>query len=248
MAENQADMDLSNFEELFSSPTVVNSVRTASKNAFEASADFWRVPFESKHLTPKMKELILLALHAVASALNVRAINRHIVRSLEAGASRDDVLDVLLTIVGVANHALYFSVPILMEELAAAGKACQPSATIDPRLEQAKQEFVEVRGFWNSDRDVLVGLMPDYFRALTKLSVEHWKSGTLMPKEREFICIAIDSSVTHTYAPGLRIHIRNALSHGATRDELLEIFQLTALMGLEGYVIGAEALFGKQSI
>ncbi|HEX3678628.1 MAG TPA: carboxymuconolactone decarboxylase family protein, partial [Galbitalea sp.] len=72
---------------------------------------------------------------------------------------------------------------------------------------------------------------------------ESWKNGPLSAKEREFICIAIDCTVTHSYEPGLRRHIRNALSHGATREEILQIFQLAALLGLEGYILGARALF-----
>src|SRR6187431_3237566 len=101
MARNQNDVQLSDFKELFSSTAVADGARTVSKSAFDASAEFWRVPFESKHLTPKMKELILLALHSIASALNVEVIHRQINRAVLAGASKEDVLDVLLTIVGV---------------------------------------------------------------------------------------------------------------------------------------------------
>ena len=84
--------------------------------------------------------------------------------------------------------------------------------------------------------------MPDYFKVLNGMSTDSWKNGSLSAKEREFVCIAIDCTVTHNYEQGLRLHIRNALGRGATRDEILQIFQLAALVGLEGYVLGGRAL------
>jgi len=237
--------DLGALEEIFDDPTVVEHVRKVSPTSYDAVSQFWRAPFNAKHLSPRMKELILLAIHASASALNLQPIKRHVDRALAAGASKEDIVDVLISIIGLANHALYFSVPILEEEMKTAGREGASLPPEDAKFEAAKQDFIAIRGFWNSDRDALARLIPEYFTALTNLSVESWKRGSLGRKEREFICIGIDCAVTHTYGPGLRIHIRNALKCGATRDEILEIFQLAALMGVESYVMGAEAMFPR---
>ena len=51
-------------------------------------------------------------------------------------------------------------------------------------------------------------------------------------KVKEFILIAINAATTHLYAPGTRRHIQNALRLGATREELLEVIQLTTIMGI----------------
>jgi alkylhydroperoxidase/carboxymuconolactone decarboxylase family protein YurZ len=48
--------------------------------------------------------------------------------------------------------------------------------------------------------------------------------------------------VTHSYPSGLRLHIRNAIAEGATKAEIIEIFQLAGVLGLEGYVLTAEVL------
>jgi alkylhydroperoxidase/carboxymuconolactone decarboxylase family protein YurZ len=238
--------DLGALEELFNDPGVIERVRAVSPTSFDAVAQFWRAPFVARHLSPRMKELILLAMHASASALNREQIERHVDRALAAGASNEDMVDVLVSIIGLANHALYFSVPILEEEMKAAGREEASLRPADAKFEAARQDFIAIRGFWNSDRDALARLIPEYFTALTNLSVESWKRGSLTRKEREFICIGIDCAVTHQYGPGLRIHIRNALKCGATREELLEIFQLAALMGVESYVMGVEAMFGER--
>jgi alkylhydroperoxidase/carboxymuconolactone decarboxylase family protein YurZ len=84
--------------------------------------------------------------------------------------------------------------------------------------------------------------MPEYFQALTRISTDSWLGGSLTVKERELICIGIDCTVTHNYEPGLRLHIRRALQHGASSAEILEVFQLAGLLGLEGYVIAGRAL------
>ena len=240
-------LDPTSFEALFSSAAVANAMRAVSPTSYSVATEFWRVPFASKHLTPRMKELIFFAMHASASALNVDAIRRQAERILAVGGSREDIVDVLVSIVGLANHALYSSVPVLEEEWAAAGKKDAVVPDNDPALEAAKQRFIDIRGFWNSDRDSVARQMPEYFAALTDMSTESWHRGTLTRKEREFICIGIDCTVTHTYTPGLRLHIKNAIREGATKGEILEIFQLAALMGLEGYVLTAEAMFGQSA-
>jgi alkylhydroperoxidase/carboxymuconolactone decarboxylase family protein YurZ len=237
--------DLTSFEALFSSAEVARAMRAVSPTSFDVATEFWRVPMAAKHLTPRMKELIYFAMHASASALNVDALRRQVDRVLAAGATRQDIVDVLVSIVGLANHALYASVPVLEEEWRAAGKVEPAPLDYEEKLEAAKKRFVAIRGFWNSDRDSVARQMPDYFAALSDMSTESWHRGTLTRKEREFICIGIDCTVTHTYPPGLRIHIRNAIREGATKGEILEIFQLAALMGLEGYVLAAEAMFGS---
>src|SRR3974377_2340114 len=103
---NAAGLDPTSFEALFSSKAVAEAMRTVSPSSYEVAAEFWRVPFASKHLTPRMKELIFFAMHASASALNVDAIRRQVDRIMAIGGSRKDFVDVLISIVALANHAL----------------------------------------------------------------------------------------------------------------------------------------------
>jgi alkylhydroperoxidase/carboxymuconolactone decarboxylase family protein YurZ len=244
MEIHQVD-DLASFECLFSSKSVAEAIRKVSPTSYSAAAEFWRVPLSAPHLSPRMKELILFAMHASATALNVDAIKRQVRRIFVAGGTAEDIVDVLISITALANHSLYSSVPVLEEEWAAFGREAADAPSDSTGLQAAKRRFEEIRGFWNSDRDAIARQMPDYFTALTELSIESWHRGSLTRKEREFICIGIDCTVTHSYAPGLRIHIRNAIKEGAAREEILEIFQLAALLGLEGFVLTADAMFGE---
>jgi alkylhydroperoxidase/carboxymuconolactone decarboxylase family protein YurZ len=244
MSHESSNARFTSLDLLFAKPAVAQRIRGASPTCYEAVAQFWRAPFESAHLPARMKELILLAVHAAATTLSKEAVERHVERAQAAGASVEDIIDVLVSIVSLANHAVYFAVPVLEEELKALGQEEAGATDVDADLERAKDHFVHVRGFWNAERDKLATQMPAYFKALLKLGTESWQHGSLTRKERELICIAIDCSVTHAYAPGLRIHIRNAIREGATREEILEVFQLAALLGVETLVMGGNALFG----
>jgi alkylhydroperoxidase/carboxymuconolactone decarboxylase family protein YurZ len=228
--------NLSRLEDAIGGAAAAQRIRDVSPDSFAAAAGFWRSAFEAHHLSPRMKELILLALHASPSSLNAGAVARHVARARQAGASDADILDVLLSIVGLANHPLYFAVPIVMDEL---GGETPP---LRADVQAIKDDFIKTRGVWNPQRDQLAALMPDYFKAFSTLSMQPWKSGALAPKERELVYIAIDCSVTHTHEGGLRLHLRNATKHGATREEILETLHLCSLMGMESYILGCQAL------
>jgi alkylhydroperoxidase/carboxymuconolactone decarboxylase family protein YurZ len=235
------------FAQLFASRQAADQTAREAPASFAAGAHFWATVRTSSALSERMQELVLVALHGTVSSLNAEPLRRQIPSALAAGASPRDVLDVLFTVVGVANHALYFAVPVLQRELDAMDHPQRDCPPMSDHAEQIKQEFIRRRGVWNAQRDVIARMMPEYFEALSDLTLEPWAQGSLDPKERELICIAIDCTVTHMYEPGLALHIRQALRQGASREEILAVFQLAASTGLEGYLQGAQVLFGDRA-
>ena len=238
---------LDRFETLFPDVQSVDRGRAASEAAFQAVARFWKAVHSGPHLTARVKELVLLALHASSSALNRVAIERHVRRAQLAGATQADVIDVLVTIIPLANHPLYTGIPVLLDELRKAGRP--EEAEIPPMsaaVRALRDDFVAKRGYWTPMRDTIGQLMPAYFTSFIGACMEPWQSGSLTPAERELMYIAIDCSISHTYEPGMRMHIQNALRYGASRDQILEVFQLAALLGTEGYLLAMTAL-GTQS-
>ena len=59
------------------------------------------------------------------------------------------------------------------------------------------------------------------------------RGGVLPPKLAELLSIAFDASFTHMYAPGTRRHIKAALAHGATIEEIMEVLKLCVIQGIE---------------
>ena len=88
------------------------------------------------------------------------------------------------------------------------------------------------KGDWNPLWDQLRDLDPEFMEAYLQFrSVPH-KKGPLPQKMKELILVAINASTTHLYGPGVRRHMRNALKFGATPEEILEVIQLTTVIGI----------------
>lgn len=62
---------------------------------------------------------------------------------------------------------------------------------------------------------------------------------------RELLYVAIDSSTTHLYNPGTRIHGSNALRYGATPEQVIQVIQLVVLIGLQSFLLGAPRLLAQ---
>jgi alkylhydroperoxidase/carboxymuconolactone decarboxylase family protein YurZ len=88
----------------------------------------------------------------------------------------------------------------------------------------------------------VLALSPDFFEAYMRFSSVPWQHGRLEPKVKEFIYIAIDAATTHLYAPGTRIHIRNAIGYGATSQEIMEVLELISVLGIHSTTHGVPIL------
>jgi len=207
---------------------------------FEAYVAFSEVPWRSGPLEPKDKELIYVAIDASTTHLYEPGLRQHIRNALGHGATRAEIMEVfeLTSVLGI--HTCTLGVPVLMEELGTAGQPVPRELTEEQRT--LKDEFVAARGYWNEFWDGLLALDSEFFRAYLTFSGVPWKSGTLTPKLKELIYVAIDASTTHLYEPGLRQHIRNALGHGATRAEIMEVFELTSVLGIHTCTLGVPVL------
>ena len=115
-------------------------------------------------------------------------------------------------------------------------------AELNDRQKELRDTFIADRGYWNEFWDGLLTLDPEFFEAYLQFSSVPWKNGTLEPKMKELIYIAIDASTTHLYEPGLRQHIRNAIKYGATRQEVMEVLELVSVLGIHACTLGVPIL------
>lgn len=107
---------------------------------------------------------------------------------------------------------------------------------------ELKESFISARGYWNSFWDGLLSLDPEFFEAYLNFSSVPWRKGPLEPKIKELIYVAVDAATTHLYEPGLRTHIRNALGYGATKEEIMEVFELVSVLGIHTCTVGIPVL------
>lgn len=114
--------------------------------------------------------------------------------------------------------------------------------TLTPHQQRVKDEFQEARGTWGPAWESILRLDPDFLAAYGRFSAVPWRTTHLPPKVKEFIYIAVDAAATHLYEPGIRQHVRAAIAHGATAEELAEVLALTSTLGIHAVNIGVPLL------
>jgi alkylhydroperoxidase/carboxymuconolactone decarboxylase family protein YurZ len=103
-------------------------------------------------------------------------------------------------------------------------------------------EAQKATGDWNPAWDLFKELDPDYLEAFLAFRAVPQRKGPLEQKYKEMIFIAINAATTHLHGPGVRRHIQNALRAGATKEEILEVIQLTTIMGIHSMSLAAPIL------
>jgi alkylhydroperoxidase/carboxymuconolactone decarboxylase family protein YurZ len=113
---------------------------------------------------------------------------------------------------------------------------------LSARQEEIKEEFIRVRGTWGDTWQSILELDPEFLKAYTEFSAVPWRKNHLDDKVKEFIYIAVDANATHMYLPGVRQHIKAALKLGATPQEIMEVLELSATLGIHAMNIGVPIL------
>ena len=223
-----------------------DGVLQLSPEFFEAYSAFSSVPWKHGTLPPKIKELIYVAIDASTTHLYNPGTRIHIANALKQGATRDEVMEVLEIVSVLGIHTISTGLPILIDELRKSGRGDEvKDGPLTAEQERLKHDFIDNRGYWNPVWEQLLQHAPEFFDAYSRLSSVPWRHGTLAPKIRERIYVAIDAATTHLYLPGLRTHIRNALGHGATVAEIMEVLQLTSVLGIHTITEGVPALLDE---
>lgn len=195
-------------------------------------------PWKSGVLSPKLVELISLAINVACTNLNEDGTRRHIGRALDAGANRDEILFVFKCASVMAIHSCSLGAPILLEEAKAAAIRPKPTAAVaTPACDRMK-----AIGQWNEAWDPFLALAPAWTDGFMAMGENIYGSGVMAPKDVELLSVAFDASFTHMYAPGTRRHIHNALKAGASMEEVFEVLKLCVAQGVQACNLGAPIL------
>ena len=199
---------------------------------FESYLHFSSSPWLREGLDPKVREFVYIAIDASTTHLYDPGTEIHMVNAIKYGATASEILEVLELVSMQGLHSSTVGAHILLEELVAAGKEAPVGRPLTPAEESLKAQFVEARGYWDERWGPILRLSPEYFKASLDFVHAPWASGTLTPKIREIIYVAISVATTHLHEPAIRLHIRNALKHGATPREVMEVFELVSVLGV----------------
>lgn len=179
-------------------------------------------------LDRKTAELVCVAFNASCTNLNADGTRLHIRNALAAGATRDELLTVLMMASLLSIHTCSLGAPILIEEAKAAGSAATAKNVATPNCDQMR-----AAGQWNAAWEPFYALDPAWTDAVMACGVTVFAGGVFEPKIAELLSIALDASITHMYAPGTRRHIKAALALGATIDEIMDVLKLCVAQGVQ---------------
>lgn len=106
-----------------------------------------------------------------------------------------------------------------------------------------KEEFISMRGYWPDTYDQLLRYDPAFFERYLALASHPHQNGQLSSKVVEFVHIVMNSSpAIHLSPVDTRRHVSNAFDHGATFDELLEVFEILSTVGVHSVIEGVPTL------
>ncbi|MEM3759878.1 MAG: carboxymuconolactone decarboxylase family protein [Candidatus Bathyarchaeia archaeon] len=92
------------------------------------------------------------------------------------------------------------------------------------------EKLLKDRGYVQESRRILAKEDPEYLELYHNLWVHVMRHRCTLPlKFKELIIVAVDAATA--YIEGLKLHIRDALKAGATKDEILEALETASLPG-----------------
>lgn len=133
-------------------------VLEACPNYLAAYLDMRSVPIKNRHLSRKLQELLLLACDASCTHLFGPGIRLHTENALKAGATKGEVLEVLMRTSVLGIHAVSVGLPVLFEVMVEEGKMTEEELAKpnDDYKENLKAKFTEKRGFWSPHYQKLI--------------------------------------------------------------------------------------------
>jgi alkylhydroperoxidase/carboxymuconolactone decarboxylase family protein YurZ len=216
-------------------------VRELDPAFLEAYVRMAEVPERIAAIDPKTRALIALAVDANVTHLDRDGVQSRVLEARAAGASDEEILEVLECVATVSVHAMNVGFGVLLSVLRERGERVD-TAPLTPFQQVLKDDFTERRGYWNPTWDEILEVAPEMFEAYTEFSSHPWRTGHLSPLTKELVYIAFDTSVTHLYTVGLRLHIENALGYGATPEQIVDVMETASLVGVKSVLVGAPLL------
>jgi alkylhydroperoxidase/carboxymuconolactone decarboxylase family protein YurZ len=223
----------------------VDTMLEAAPGFVEQYARYAGHPARTGPLSPRMVELVYVALDASSSHLFEPGLHTHLKKAFEVGASVADVLDVLqlVALQGAAHVGL--ATNIVADVAAAHGhRPPQPqtgartdaqTATLGARIQQlAPSHALALEGLALWD--------PAYVAVLLDFVEKGGASGGLSPLERTLVQLALHACFTAFNPAAVRQLAQVALEQGAQTTELLQVVQLGAHLSVHGTALGAQVL------
>ncbi|MBB4425665.1 alkylhydroperoxidase/carboxymuconolactone decarboxylase family protein YurZ [Bradyrhizobium sp. CIR48] len=196
---------------------------------------------EKGPLSPKMRELIYVALDGSATHLFRSGLALHLRLALQEGASAREIVDVFRLATAQGLDGCNVGVAILAEELASAGLEVDQGELSDEQR-VLRDAYVARFGDWPDFCEQWLRHDPGYFALLFDLLAGGAAGEGLDQRSQCLISIALNACFTALNPQGLRVQIKRALRLGIGQREMLQVLQMTAHLGVHACAIGMPVL------
>jgi alkylhydroperoxidase/carboxymuconolactone decarboxylase family protein YurZ len=125
---------------------------------------------------------------------------------------------------------------ILMEETSGV------APTLSAAQQKRKAAYEATTGVWPEGADQVLTISPKFAEGFLGYGEIAWTAGPLPAKVKAFIGLAVCASPSLLNETGMRQHIRLALQHGATKEEISEVLQLASAISVHTCTYAVPAL------
>lgn len=183
---------------------------------------------DGEALSPKAAALVHLAVTVSVTSLDRSAIQQAVEAARDAGATTDQIQEIIALVSALGVHSLMMSATIVM---ASAGDA----GPLDAEREALWAHYVGDDPYWTEFEretpgflDALLRLSPASFKGFFDYCAIPWASRTVPALIKELAALACDACPTHRFGPGFRHHVRGAIKLGAGRAMITQTLALAA--------------------
>ncbi|WP_322095201.1 carboxymuconolactone decarboxylase family protein [Paraburkholderia bannensis] len=203
----------------------------------ERYAEYAGQPARKGPLSPRMVELVYVALDTSSAHMYGPGLATHLKGALSAGATPFDVLDVLHLVATQGLEVVFACASILGQELGSQMQDNRQSLAI-PTGEEFKAAYPVAASLI----ETLAQFDPEYAQLVTDFIQFGGTGKGLSTSERLLVQIALNACFTAFNPDAVRLHIRAALKNGLSASEIFQVIQLGAHLSVHGTALGAMSL------
>jgi alkylhydroperoxidase/carboxymuconolactone decarboxylase family protein YurZ len=194
----------------------------------EAYLAYSSTPARTGPLSARMRELLYVAVDASTTHLFQAGLEIHVRIALASGCTVGELIEVLQIATMQGIDSISIGMTTLIEELAASGRVVEDHPDTPAVLARYAAQHSEPPEWLPA----MARLSPAWVEALGDLLDTADRTSRLTACERALIRLGLAASPTHLYPEGVRVEVRRALDLGASPQEIAQVFQLVAHLGL----------------
>ncbi|MEV1131895.1 hypothetical protein [Agromyces sp. NPDC049794] len=182
-------------------------------------------------LTDLQIAYLQFGLNASATVLDTAAARRWAERTLALGASPEQLHEIVTLMSSIGVHAFFESTRLA----AALTEPAGGRGAFDPDRQALWDRHIGERRYWTAMREEIPGFLeallwmdPDAFVGFLDFAGLPFRAGRVETLTKEIISMAADASSAHRYLPGMRMHLRNAVSMGCGARAIRQALEIAA--------------------